>query len=141
MNILRLLRNEELTTKTTQCLWENLHKVQLIKSNVQRVFFCDHKKFQRQRGKMQNAKCKMTTRATVVSPAHQSETNALMQIADICCTIQSTAPEIFLLEFRPQTTEKIFCLHLGCASIRQYLKRTLPGQIDFRYTSFKYLKG
>ena len=75
LNILRLLCDEELTTKTTHCLWENLHKVQLIKSNIQRVFFCDHKKFSGN-----GAKCKMTTRATVVSPAHQSETNAFMQI-------------------------------------------------------------
>ena len=75
MNILRLLRNEELTTKTTQCLWENLHEVQLIKSNVQRVFFATTKSFSGNR-----AKCKMTTRATVVSPTHQSETKALMQI-------------------------------------------------------------
>ena len=86
MNILRLLCNEELTTKTTHCLWENLHKVQLIKSNAHVSFFATTKSFSSKKLTFYRvwpkipAKCKMTTKATVLSPAHQSETNNLMQI-------------------------------------------------------------
>ena len=59
----------------------------------------------------QNAKCKMQNdHQSNGCITHTSVWNQRSH-ADICCTIQSTAPEIFLLGFRPQTTEKSFCTY------------------------------